>query len=107
MRRNPGLTLRKAENLSYDRLMRFNRETVDYFLKLLRQTMGAMKLHERLHLIYSVEETGLKPTYSSGNQKPLAVKGSKILHTDTRGEKRETLAVFSCMSASGSNLNLH
>jgi hypothetical protein len=38
--------------------------------------MDAMKLHQRHHLIYSVNETGLKLTYNSGKRKLLAVKGS-------------------------------
>jgi hypothetical protein len=59
LRRNPGLTLRKAENLSYGRLMIFSRETLHDFFKLLRQTMEAMKLHRRFRLIYDVDETGL------------------------------------------------
>jgi hypothetical protein len=41
LRRNPGLTLRKAENLNYGRLMKFSREIVYDFFKLLRQTMEA------------------------------------------------------------------
>jgi hypothetical protein len=49
--RKPGLALRKEENLSYGRLMGFSRETVDDFSKLLRQTLAATKLHQRLHLI--------------------------------------------------------
>jgi hypothetical protein len=35
LRRNPGLTIRKAEYLSYGRLMRFFRETVVDIFKLL------------------------------------------------------------------------
>jgi hypothetical protein len=77
LRRNPGLTPRKAEDLSYGRLMTLSRETLYDFLKLLRQTMEAMKLHQRLYLIYNVDDTGLKMIYNSGNQKLLAVKGNK------------------------------
>jgi hypothetical protein len=39
--------------------------------------MDAMKLQQWPHLIYVLGETGLKLTYSSGNQKLSAVKGSK------------------------------
>jgi uroporphyrinogen-III synthase len=60
LRRNPALTLRKAENISDDRLMVFSRETLRDFFRLLRQTMDAVKLQERHHLIYIVDETGLK-----------------------------------------------
>jgi hypothetical protein len=77
LRRNPSLTLRKAENLSYGRLMRFNRGNVDDFFNLLTQTMDAMNSQKRPYLIYDVDETGLQLTYTSGNQKLLAVNGSK------------------------------
>jgi hypothetical protein len=36
-----------------------------------------MNLHQQPHLIYNVEQTELKLTYNSGNQKLLVVKGSK------------------------------
>jgi hypothetical protein len=53
-----------------------------------------------------VDETGLKMSYSSGNQKLLAVKCSKRIHSTTHGEKAETVTVLFCMIASGSNLIL-
>jgi hypothetical protein len=37
----------------------------------------AMELHQRPHLIYNVDKTGLKLTYNFGHQKLLAVKDSK------------------------------
>jgi hypothetical protein len=74
LRRNPGLTLRKTENLSYGRLMIFCRETIHDSFMLLRQTMDAMKLYQRRHLIYNVDE-----------------------------EKGETVTTVVCVSASGSN----
>jgi hypothetical protein len=55
LRRNPGLTLRKAENISYGLLMMFIRETVHDFFRHLRQTMDVMKLHKRHYLIYNVD----------------------------------------------------
>jgi hypothetical protein len=75
---NPGLILRKEENLSYGRLMRFHTATVDDFFKLLGQKSDAVKLHQQLHVIQSVDETGLQLAYNSGNQKLLAVKGSRM-----------------------------
>jgi hypothetical protein len=52
--------------------------------------MDAMKLHQRPHLIYNADETGFKLTYSSGNQKLLAVYGSKRF-TVLLMEKKEKL----------------
>jgi hypothetical protein len=57
--------------------MIFSGETPHNFFKLLRQTMDAMKSHQQPHLIYSVDETGLKLTYSSDNQKLFSIKGRK------------------------------
>jgi hypothetical protein len=93
LRRNPGLTSRKAENLSYGRLMGFSREIVDDFCKLLRKTMYAIELHQRTHLIYNLVETGLQFTCKSGNQKVLAVEGSKTVHIATTREKGDTVTV--------------
>jgi hypothetical protein len=103
LRRNPGLTLRKAGSFSYGRLIIFSRETLHDFFKLLTQTVDAMKLHQRSHLTWSVDETGFKLLYSPGNQKLLAVKGSKRFTILLRGAKGETLTVVVCMSASGSS----
>jgi hypothetical protein len=63
--------------------MGFSRENMNDFIKILRQTLDTIKFHQWHHLIYNVDETGLKLTYNSGNQKLLAVKGSRRDHTDT------------------------
>jgi hypothetical protein len=41
-----------------------------------------MKLHQRPHLIYNLDETGVKLTYNSGNRKLLAVKEFTVLLTE-------------------------
>jgi hypothetical protein len=68
LRRNANLTLRKAENLSYGRLVGLNTDLVDDLFKLSRQTMEAMKLHQRPHFIYNLDETELQLTCISDNQ---------------------------------------
>jgi hypothetical protein len=88
VRKNPGLALREAENLSYGQLMRFDIEIVDGFFKLLRQRVNTMKLHQRLLLLYEVDDTGFQLPYSSGNQKLLAVKGSTRVHSAADEENR-------------------
>jgi hypothetical protein len=47
--------------------------------------MVTMNLYQRPHIMYSVDEKGLKLTYKSDNQKRLAVYGSKTVNTDTHG----------------------
>jgi hypothetical protein len=49
----------KAEDLSYGRLMRFNREIARDFFKLLKQTIHAMRRNKRPRLLYNVGETRL------------------------------------------------
>jgi hypothetical protein len=53
--------------------------------------------------MYGVNETGLKLTYTSSNQKLLVVEGSKRIHSADYEEKGETVIIAVCMSASGSN----
>jgi hypothetical protein len=65
-----------------------------------------MKLHQQPHLIHTVEEIELKLTYNSGNQKLLAVKGSKKIYSATHGGKGEAVTIVVCMCASRSNLTL-
>jgi hypothetical protein len=48
-------------------------ELADDFFNLSRQTTDHVKLRQRLHLIFNLDETGLQMTCSSGNQKLLAV----------------------------------
>jgi hypothetical protein len=62
-------------------------EIVDDFFKLSRQTMDAIKLHQRPHLIYNLGETGLQQTCSSGSQKLLAVESSKRVPAGTHEGK--------------------
>jgi hypothetical protein len=64
--------------------------------------MDPMKLHQWPYLIYSADETGRKPTYSSGNQKLLPVEGSET-HSASQGENVEPVTIVFCMNASGSS----
>jgi hypothetical protein len=66
---------------------------MDDLLRLSRQTMDVMKLHQRPHVIYTADDTGLKLTCSSGIQKLLATEVSKRVHKATHGEKGETMRV--------------
>ncbi|XP_011859495.1 PREDICTED: uncharacterized protein LOC105556986 [Vollenhovia emeryi] len=102
MMRNPDIVLRSSENLSYGRLMRFNKEIVRDFYDLLGRTMDELDLHNNPQLIYNVDESGLQLSYSN-KFKVLALKGSKRVHTATHAEKGETVTVVACTNATGSN----
>jgi hypothetical protein len=99
LRRNPGLALRKAENLSYGRLTIFGRETQNDFFTLPRQAMEAMELYQLFHLIQNMDEAGLKLAYNSGNQKLLLV----VKDSTCYSRRQEVVTIAVCMRANGSN----
>jgi hypothetical protein len=70
LRRNPALTGRKSENLTYSRLVIFSSETTRF----LRSFEANNGLYE---LAPAADKTGLKLAYIFGNQKLWAIKGSK------------------------------
>ena len=94
-KRNPGTVLRKGENLSYGRLMCFNKETVRHFFEHWNSIFEETEFQP--HQIYNVDETGLQLIFS-GKDKVLAEKGSKRVHV---GEQGETITVIACSNASG------
>jgi hypothetical protein len=51
--------------------------------------MEAMKLHQRPLLIYNADETEIKLTYNSGNQKMLPVDGSEDSQQYSRRKPRK------------------
>ncbi|KAJ4451546.1 hypothetical protein ANN_03012 [Periplaneta americana] len=102
LKRFPDIVLRKAENLSYGRLMRFNKEIVSDFFELLKKTLIELDLCDKPQLLYNVDESGLQLTYSS-SQLVLAQKGSKRVHTATHSDRGETVTVVACTNATGSN----
>ena len=98
LKRNSDIVLQKGENLSYGRLMRFNKETVNHFFELLGSTYD--KIFLKPQQIYNVDESGLQLTFS-GQDKVLALKGSKRVHVATHGEQGETVTVVACTNATG------
>ncbi|KAJ8893182.1 hypothetical protein PR048_005767 [Dryococelus australis] len=102
MRINNDIVLRKVENPSYCRLMRFNKAIVSAHFELLRKTPDKMNLHNQPHVIYNVDGSGLQLTYNC-SQLVLAEKGCKCLHAVTHGEKCETVTVVTCTNATGTN----
>jgi hypothetical protein len=93
MKKDSDVTLRKAENLSYNRLMGLNPEMMDDFFKISGQTTEGMKPPQRSQLIYNLDETGLQMTCSSGNQKLLAAKGTKSSHCYSRKTEKTVTVV--------------
>ena len=96
--RNPNLTIRIAQPLSYSRATAANKEIVDFFAKL-----GA--IYARLNLlskpmqIFNVDETGISVVHKTG--RVITQLGRKNVWSVTSGEKGKTHTVITCVSASG------
>ncbi|KAJ8886867.1 hypothetical protein PR048_013079 [Dryococelus australis] len=73
MRRKNNILIRKAENFSYCRLMRFNKEIVNAYFELLGNTLETVNLHNQPHLIYDVDESEMQLT-NNRSQEVLAEK---------------------------------
>jgi hypothetical protein len=69
--------------------MGFNTEIIYDFPNLSTQKTKSMKLHQRPHSIYTLDEIEFQLTCSSDNQKILAVEGSKIVPIATHGKMEE------------------
>lgn len=99
LRRNPDLSIRKAEGLSRSRMLGMTREAVKNYFDLLEQVLQENNLFDKPGSIYNVDETGLQL-----NTRPslvIAEKGSKVVTTPTPQEKGETITVISCCNAEG------
>lgn len=99
MRRNPRLSIRKAQGLSRDRAERLNREeTADYF-ELLKKTLQEHNLMNKPGHIFNMDETGLQLNGNPGEV--IAEKGSKDVSQVTSAERGETITVVGCLNAEG------
>ncbi|CAH1993073.1 unnamed protein product [Acanthoscelides obtectus] len=100
LRRNPELSIRKAEIVSSARATSMNKKDVDQYLTLLLDILVQHNLLNKASHIFNVDETGLQL-----NNKPdqvVAIKGSKNVVSITSAEKGETISIVACCSAEGS-----
>jgi hypothetical protein len=102
MQRHPDLSVRQAEGLSTARAQAVNRENVQKYFGLLRDTIIENDLIDKPGHIYNMDKTGLQIINKVG--KVIASKGAKEIYRHTSGEKGETITIVACCNAKGNFL---
>lgn len=95
---HPDLSIRKAEAVSINRILGFNKIEVTLFFNNLERLM--MQHSFEPQMIYNVDETGI--TTVQETEKNIAPKGQKRVGSVTSWERGKTVTVICAMSASGS-----
>ena len=97
--RNPNLTIRISQPLSYCRATAANKEIVDDFFAKLGSIYARLNLLSKPMQIFNVDETGISVVHKTG--KVITQIGRKNVWSITSGEKGKTHTVITCVSASG------
>lgn len=95
MRRNPSVSIRKAEATSLNRISAFNKDEITYFYDKLGDLMAKEKFIP--NNIYNADETGITTVTDPG--KVLPEKGH--IGSVTSGERGSNTTVMCAMSAAG------
>lgn len=99
-KRNPELSLRKAQNMNPARAQKLNKFIVDDYFKKLETVLDEMDLKNKPERIFNMDEKGCRLTIHH-QQTVLAKKGVKRLHL-VAPEHAENVTVVGCVSAVGS-----
>lgn len=99
LKRNPSLSIRKAEGVSMSRAEGMNKEEVQKYFQLLTKILTENDLLDKPLNIFNMDESGLQLNNVPG--KVVAVKGSKDVHVVTSQERGETITVVACCNAEG------
>jgi hypothetical protein len=97
LERNPGITLRKPEPTSMNRITAFNKEEVHIFYTNIKKVMDKYKFESSR--IYNMDKTGISTVQKPG--KILGPTGQKQVGYATSWERGKNVTVCSAMSASG------
>lgn len=99
LHRNPNLSVRKAQGLSYARSTGLNKEEVGKFFRNLSEMYDELGLWDEPGRIFNADETGLQLIFKPG--KVISAKGKNDVYHATTGEKGSTVTVMVCTSATG------
>jgi len=102
LRRNPELSIRKAEALSRNRSVGMDREVVAKYFELLSSILEEHQLLGKPACLYNMDETGLQLNNRPGEV--IAKRGSKVVSALTAAERGETITVIGCCNAEGTFL---
>ena len=97
--RNPNLSMRISQPLSYSRATNANKETVDDFFAKLGALYARLNLLSKPMQIFNVDETGISVVHKTG--KVITQIGRKNVWSITSAEKGKTYTVITCVAASG------
>ena len=99
--RQPDLSIRTAEQLTYSRAVAQDQTVLDHYFDLLEQTLVANELISLPSRIFNADESGFP---LQGHQSTIiAEKGCKHPTAVTTGDKSQ-ITVLACVSASGVRL---
>lgn len=99
MRRNPELSVRSAQSISYARAECMNRPLINSFFDMYEGALSEADILTKAQSIYNADESGLQLHYKAG--KVVAAKGEKSVLQVTNTERGENVTVLACCSASG------
>lgn len=98
-KRQPKLTIRTPQPLSYCRALCANEEVITDFFGKLGAIYGKMNLISKPMQIYNADETGISIVHKPG--KVIAELGRRNVYSITSAERGKTHTIMACVSASG------
>lgn len=99
MHRNPELSVRTAESISYARAQCLNKPVMMSFFNMYEQVIADSNAIGKPQNIYNADESGLQMAVRAG--KVLSKKGARSVVQTSNVERGETVTVLACCNASG------
>ena len=101
MERQKDLSLRRGESISHVRMDAVNKETMDHYFLLLKDTLDEHNLRDKPEQIYNVDESGLPLDPKAPNI--ITEKGSKNVRYRQSGRKGQ-VTIVACSNAVGQTI---
>lgn len=100
MNRHKELSLRKAQNTSYNRILNFNKKNVESFYNVLQKVLNDLKLGPGQ--IFNMDETGLSTVQNS--PKVISRRGIQQVGVAASGERGEMITMAIAVNALGNTI---